>query len=102
MKLDSSSLEAKIVKFLREIYPVTLRDIRREFRQPKGRLDLALKRLEQAGIIELEFLPDRTYVRLVKAVGSVGNRPVNGKAIKHEKGRAKPRSSSDGDSVMYG
>ncbi len=102
MKLESGSLEAKIVQFLREIYPVTMRDIRREFRQPAGRLDLAIRRLERAGIIELEVLPDRTYVRLVKPVGSVGNRPVNRKAVKRENGKKGTFSPPDEDSLMYG
>ena len=102
MKLESSSLEARIIRFLREIYPVTMRDIKREFREPAGRIELALRRLEQAGIVEMEALPDRTYVRLVKAVGSVGNRPVNRKAVKQEKGPKRPHSTDSDDSVMYG
>ena len=102
MKLESDSLEAKIIKFLREIYPVTLRDIRREFRQPEGRLNLALRRLEKAGIIEMEKLPDKTYVRLIKAAGSVGSRPVNKRAIKHEKTKKKADYGGEDNSVMYG
>lgn len=101
MKLDSDTLEAKIVRFLQEIYPVTLKDIRREFRQPEGRLNLALRRLEKAGIIEMEKMPDRTYVRLVRAEGSVGSRPVNRKAIKHEKVK-KAEYGREDNSVMYG
>ena len=102
MKLESDSLEAKIVRFLQEIYPVTLKDIRREFRQPEGRLSLALRRLEKAGIIEMEKLPDKTYVRLVRAAGSGGSRPVNRKAIKHEKTKKKAEHGGEDNSVMYG
>jgi len=102
MKLEKDSLEARIVRFLQEIYPVTMKDIRREFREPAGRIDIALKRLQMAGIIEIERLPDTTYIRLIKAVGSVGSRPLNRRAIKHE--RSKKRAEYDGEdnSVMYG
>jgi len=102
MKLESGSIEARIVKFLREIYPVTLKDIRREFREPSGRIDLALRRLEKGGIIEIEELPDKTYVRLIQAVGSVGSRPVKKKAIKHEKTKKRAEYGGEDNSVMYG
>lgn len=102
MKLEIDSLEAKIVRFLQEIYPVTLKDIRREFRQPDGRIDLALRRLEKSGIIEIEKLPDKTYVRLIRATSYVGSRPVNKKAIKHEKTKKKAEYGGEDNSVMYG
>ncbi len=60
------SLEGRVLKYLLEAYPVTAAQLARDLHIPEKRLERTLKALEVQGIVELEALPDRTYVRLLR------------------------------------
>jgi predicted ArsR family transcriptional regulator len=60
------SLEARVLKYLLEAYPVTTAQLARDLRIPEPRLARTLKALAVQGVIELEELPDRTFVRLLR------------------------------------
>lgn len=58
-------MEDKIIRFLTGGKPTTLTEIRKRFRLSPRRVDFLLKRMQSRGIVQLEPLPDRIYVRLV-------------------------------------
>ncbi len=60
------SIEARVLKYLMEAYPVTTAQLARDLRIPEARLARTLKALAVKGVIELEELPDKTFVRLVR------------------------------------
>lgn len=61
------SLEERVVKYLMEVYPVTVEDLERELKVKRERLDRILKSFAQRGVVELEPLPDKTFVRLIRS-----------------------------------
>jgi len=60
------SLDERILRYLLEAYPVTTAMLARDLRVPKARILRTLKALATRGVVELEDLPDRTYVRLLR------------------------------------
>ncbi len=65
MKLELSAIEIRVVRFLGENYPVTVEDIRKGLSLRRETILRVLKALAMKGIVELEPLPDKTYVRLL-------------------------------------
>jgi DNA-binding transcriptional ArsR family regulator len=100
MKLQDGTIEARIVKLLKDWYPVTVEELRDELGLPRGTLDRALKSLMLKGIIALEPLTDKTYIRLLRMdIGFVGRSAVQRKAMK-TKGASR-RAEEDSDSYIY-
>ena len=60
------SLEERILRYLLEAYPVTTAVLARDLRIPEARLGRVLKGLVTRGVVELEELPDKTFVRLLR------------------------------------
>ena len=61
------SIEERVLRFLLEVYPVTVQDLERELKLKRERLDRVLKSFVQRGVIELEELPDKTFIRLIRS-----------------------------------
>jgi predicted transcriptional regulator len=60
------SLDERVLRYLLEAYPVTTAALSRDLRIPESRLGRLLKALALRGIVELEELPDKTFVRLLR------------------------------------
>jgi predicted ArsR family transcriptional regulator len=60
------SMDERILRYLLETYPVTTAQLARDLRVSKSRIGRALKALALRGIVELEELPDKTFVRLLR------------------------------------
>jgi DNA-binding MarR family transcriptional regulator len=58
------SLELRIMELVRDHYPITRDELKRRLGVSDAKLDLALKRMVQQGIIEYDVLPDKVYIRL--------------------------------------
>lgn len=63
MRLDP--LEMRIIALLKERYPVTVEELRDEIRVRPAAITRALRSLTVKGIIVLEPLSDKTYIRLL-------------------------------------
>ncbi len=96
--MQISALEARIVGILKDWYPITVEELRDELSLRKDVLDRSLKSLMVKGIIVLEPLSDKTYIRLLnpEMVMTVEGR----KKPKHKKAMPAP-SKLDDDSIMY-
>jgi len=101
IQVVEGSVESRIIRLLLEMYPVTLRDLERELRLHDDVLQRSLKALIARGIVEVEPLPDRTYVRLLRSDFSfVGRKESQRKRVKHH-GR-KPGTPKDYEGPMFG
>ena len=58
-------LEARILNILKDWYPITVEELRDELGVSKVTLERSLKALMVKGIIQLEPLSDKTYIRLL-------------------------------------
>jgi hypothetical protein len=81
MKIKMSQLENRIVTLVSEMYPVTVEELGSAMSIRRDTLVLALKSLVTKGVIALEPLPDKTYIRLLIpdiGAGSGARKPHSG------------------------
>jgi DNA-binding MarR family transcriptional regulator len=86
----SDSLELRIMELVRDHYPITKDELKRRLGVSEAKLDLALRRMVQQGLVEYDVLPDKVYIRL-KVI------PVGPKARKeHKRAKEKEERRRDG------
>jgi len=94
-KLRVAPLEARILGILKDWYPITVDELRDELGVSRIALERSLKALMVKGVIQLEPLSDKTYIRLL----------VPDVAFESEKkGKKKPPAPKDTaweDSIVY-
>jgi DNA-binding MarR family transcriptional regulator len=101
IQLVEGTPESRIVRLLLEMYPVTTKDLERELNLRADVLERTLKGLLARGIVEVEPLPDRTYVRLLRRdFAFSGLNPSQHRRVRHHGGKAD--ESKDYDGPMFG
>jgi predicted ArsR family transcriptional regulator len=100
IEITTGTLEERIIKLLQKIYPITVKDINLELNTSKDIVLRTLKKLQIKGIIRLEPLPDKTYVRLLRHDFSFIGKKRQRKFIKHRSGRKK-QEPDEYDGIMY-
>ncbi|MBS3817289.1 MAG: winged helix-turn-helix transcriptional regulator [Candidatus Thermoplasmatota archaeon] len=86
IEMDGDSLEGKIIKLLMEGRPLTLSDVADELKISESKIERVVKGLASRGIIEIEELPDKKYLRLLRSdIKFHGVNPSQEKAIKKKK-----------------
>jgi predicted transcriptional regulator len=96
MSVQVSALEARIIGILKDWYPITVEELRDELSLRKDVLERTLKSLVLKGVIVLEPLSDKTYIRLLVPEIDLA---VTGKKSKRKK--SPPDKQLDDDSIMY-
>ncbi len=100
IEIESDSLEARILRILIKTYPVTVSDLEWDLKISANILQRTMKALQSRGIIELEELPDKTFIRLIRRdISFVGRKATQRKRVKR-KGKKVEKSEYDG--MMYG
>ncbi len=94
-KVVVDPLEARILNILKDWYPITVEELRDELGVSRMTLERSLKALMVKGVIQLEPLSDKTYVRLL-VPEIVFETPKKGK-----KKASPPKDKSWDDSIMY-
>ena len=64
-QIQVDALEARILSILKDWYPITVEELRDELGVSRVALDRSLKSLMVKGIVQLEPLSDKTYIRLL-------------------------------------
>lgn len=65
MTIKMNPLEIRVVRLLKERYPITVEELRNELVARPDTLMRALKSLVVKGVVALEPLTDMTYIRLL-------------------------------------
>jgi hypothetical protein len=65
MNVKVDALQARIIGILKDWYPITVEELRDELSLPSGVLERSLKALMVKGVIALEPLSDKTFIRLL-------------------------------------
>lgn len=87
-----------VLDYLLEKYPVTVEELSDMLSLSEKKLRLILKKLEKRGILVLEPLPDKTYVRLLRRdIRFVGVNPSQKRALKRRRRRDKKKKEEDLD-----
>jgi len=94
IEMDADSLEGRIIKLLMEGRPLTLKEVSDELKISVSRVERAVKGLASRGIVEIEELPDKKYLRLMRSdIKFHGTNPTQEEAIK--KKRMKEKDDDD-------
>ncbi len=100
IEITSGTLEERIIKLMQQIYPITVEDIKDKLNVSKDIIFRTLKKLQIKGIVKLEPLPDKTYVRLLRHDFSFIGKKRQRKFIKHHSG-SKKQEPEEYDGIMY-
>jgi predicted ArsR family transcriptional regulator len=88
VQIDAGSKEAKIIRVLLERYPVDTAEVAREAGIPEPEVKRVLHGMADRGWVQLEILPDRTFIRLRRFDFTfIGRVETQKRAIKHKRGR---------------
>ena len=100
IEIERGSLEARIIEVLLEVYPITVQELREELSLSEKMLERGLKRLQTRGIIALEPLPDRVYIRLLRRdFHFIGRKVTQRRPLKRSGGKKKGKEY---DGFAYG
>ncbi|MCI0497361.1 MAG: transcriptional regulator [Thermoplasmata archaeon] len=84
IQIESSSLQARIIRMVREKYPVSMEQLIEELHLPRKRVELTVARLVSKGILAKDVLPDATFLRLARHdISFIGRRADQKRPIKH-------------------
>jgi DNA-binding MarR family transcriptional regulator len=82
MIIKLSDQELRVLKILKDWYPITFEELRDELSMRKETLQRILNSLVVKGIVQLEPLEDKTYIRLlvpeIDVTKKRGKRPKTG------------------------
>jgi DNA-binding transcriptional regulator GbsR (MarR family) len=100
IEITRGTLEEQIIKLLQKTYPITVDDIKKELHLSKNIIMRVLQKLQTKGIVKLESLPDKTYIRLLRHDFSFIGKKRQRKFIKHHRGGKKPEIE-EYNGIMY-
>jgi hypothetical protein len=99
IEISTGTMEEKIIKAVQKEYPVTVADLCIHLHLSRHKLHFELVKLRVQGIIELEPLPDKTYVRLLRSdIRFVGRRHQE-TFIKRRRQKFRPPKDFSDDSM---
>jgi predicted ArsR family transcriptional regulator len=98
--ITTGTLEEKIIKVIQEEYPLTIADLSDRIHVSRRKLRFELLKLHSKGIIELEPLPDKTYIRLLRSDIRFVGRQHQETFIKRRQSKYKSTDDSP-DDTMY-
>jgi hypothetical protein len=100
IEVERGTLEARIIEILLEVYPITISDLRDELAISEKSLERGIKGLQSRGIIQLEPLPDKVFIRLLRRdFHFIGRKVTQRKPLKRSGKRSKGK---DYDGYAYG
>ncbi|MEA2055682.1 MAG: HTH domain-containing protein, partial [Candidatus Thermoplasmatota archaeon] len=66
IQITSGTMEERILKVLQKIYPITVSDLEKELHLSEKMILRVLKKLQTKGIVKLDQLPDKIFIRLLR------------------------------------
>jgi hypothetical protein len=100
IEITAGSLEEQIIKILQKIYPITTFELAQKLQVSRKEIEWMLQKFQVKGIVKLEPLPDKTYVRLLRNDFHFMGLKKQRKIIKQDAGKKKEGEENYSD-VMY-
>ena len=100
IEITTGTIEEQIIKFLQETYPATISDIESKLHVSRKSIVRVLQKLQVKGIVQLEPLSDKTYIRLLRHDFRFIGKKRQRKFIKHHS-EGKRQESKEYDGMMY-
>jgi len=104
IEIVAGTIDEQIVTILQKQYPVTIEDLEQKLHLSRKSIVRVLHQFEVKGIVRLEPLPDKTFIRLLRRDFKITRKKRQRKFIKHDRRRKRftPPNKDDNDDVMYG
>jgi len=99
-EITIGTLEEQIIKLLQKTYPITVKDIKNKLNLSEKVVVRTLKKLQLKDIVQLDKLPDKTFVRLLRSDFSFIGKKQQKKFIKHKTGK-KRQNIQEYNGYMY-
>ena len=100
IEITNGSFEERIIKILQKTYPITVEEIKKKLNISLDITFRTLKKLQMKGVVLLEPLSDKTYVRLLRHDFRFIGKRRQKKFIKHRSGRKK-QQTEEYNGFMY-
>ena len=100
IEIVNGTREEQIIKLLQKIYPITISDIEKKLHLSRKMILRVLQKFQVKGIVQLEPLSNKTYIRLLRNDFSFVGKKRQRKFIKHHSGKKK-QEPEDYDGIMY-
>ncbi len=103
IQIDSDNLEAWLLKLLMKGENITLKEAAKELNVSTSKLERVVKSLISRGIISIDELPDKKYLRLKRSdIQFHGTNPSQEKTLKRKRSKkSKEKGSKKSREMMY-
>jgi len=101
IEITVGSLEEQIIKLLQKMYPITTFELTQKLRVSRREIEWVLQKFQVKGIVKLEPLPDKTYVRLLRNDFQFIGPKQQQKIMKQESEKKKEPEEESSDGIMY-
>ena len=99
IEITAGTNQERIIKLLQKFYPITIKDIKNKLNVSKNVVERLLQQFQVKGIVQLDFLPDKTYVRLLRNDFSFVGKRRQRKFVKRHTGKKPKKTEYNG--IMY-
>lgn len=99
IEIKNGTMEEKIIKILRNKYPITIKEMKKEMGISKSILTAELLKLQNKKILLLERLPDKTFIRLLRNDFRFIGRRAQRRFVKH---KGKKEKENEYEGTMFG
>ncbi len=103
IEVVKGSLEERIIRVLQKEYPITMKELSKKLGISERKTRMEILKLQSKGILEMEPLPDKIFIRLLRFDFVFVGRRRQYKFIKKKRMKMEENDeSSDEDGIMYG
>ena len=100
IEIKSGTNEEQIIKILQKTYPITVKDIEKKLHISREKIIRILQKLQVKGILQLEPLTDKIFIRLIRNDFKFIGKKRQKKFVKH-RSSSKTYKKEDYDGIMY-
>ena len=100
IEISTGTTEEQVIKLLQKLYPVTIADLEEHLHLSQAVLKRTLQKLQIQGIVQLEPLPDKTFIRLLRRDFRFVGKKRQRKFLKHSTGKKK-QEPEEYDGMMF-
>jgi DNA-binding Lrp family transcriptional regulator len=101
IQITIGSLEEQIIKLLQKMYPITIFEIASKLHMSQKEIEWVLQKFKVKGIVRLEPLPDKIYVRLVRNDFQFIGGKQQRKITKNESEEQEEEKKEEKNNIMY-
>ncbi|MCD6512425.1 MAG: transcriptional regulator [Thermoplasmata archaeon] len=101
IEIEKGSMAERIVKTVQKDYPVTIKEIASKLGVSVNKVTMEIIKLQKRGIVDIDILPDKKFVRMIRFDIVFVGRQRQYKLIKKKKRNVDEDREDDKDDIMY-